>query len=453
MTDLPPTPPENPASPDGVGDTTADFHRGVAASSAMLLVAQLGVAVGYFLAVLLLARWFGPDERGAVAFATLSVLLLSRLSRLGVPESASVYVASHPHLRSVILANQLVFAWMASLISGGCFVGALLLTGARPTGITVATMVVVAIGTVLNSTYETLLAYLVAAGQTRTAAAANLIQPWGWVIGLVATRELYGITPSRTVIAWAVPFVFACAVCITAAIRKNGIARPNVRVLADAIRFGFPAWIGGVSTFVNYRLDQVLMGFISTRPQLGLYAVGVNASEVLLYLANATSSTLTPAIARGDQKLIAERALRVYRSVAALTILSTLVAVSVGPFALPLVFGRRYDGSISPFIVLALGAIGWTTSIILSSALLGARSSRLSSVGSVVALMVGIVLDVALIPPLGALGAAIATTCGFYAAAAAAVFAFKRRFDVPRRAFIPGRDDLRGMLSILRPGR
>ena len=40
----------------------------IAANSATLLAAQFGYAAGYFVAVLLLARWLGPDGRGAVAF-------------------------------------------------------------------------------------------------------------------------------------------------------------------------------------------------------------------------------------------------------------------------------------------------------------------------------------------------------------------------------------------------
>ena len=92
--------------------------------------------------------------------------------------------------------------------------------------------------------------------------------------------------------------------------------------------------------------------------------------------------------------------------------------------------------------MLAAGAVGWTTSVVLSSALLGARASRLSSIGSVAALCVGIALDIVLIPSYGAIGAAIATTSGFVAAGIASAIAFSIRFNTPTREFVPGRADL-----------
>ena len=44
------------------------------------------------------------------------------------------------------------------------------------------------------------------------------------------------------------------------------------------------ARIGSLSRFLNFRVDQILMGFLASEAALGIYAVAVNASEVLLYL-------------------------------------------------------------------------------------------------------------------------------------------------------------------------
>ena len=150
------------------------------------------------------------------------------------------------------------------------------------------------------------------------------------MLGLVATEELFGITPSRTVIAWAIPYGVACVVCVTAAIRRSGIARPNVPVLEEAIRFGFPAWLGNVSTFVNYRLDQDPDGVTdqeSTRPLRGR---GQRVRGAPCISPTPRRAALTPAVARGEPELISERALRAFRAVAALTIMSTIVAVTAG---------------------------------------------------------------------------------------------------------------------------
>src|SRR5204863_257933 len=69
-------------------------RTGVASSSLLFLTSTVVASAGYFAATLILARQLGPGGRGTVAFATLSILAISRLARLGVPEAATVQAAS-----------------------------------------------------------------------------------------------------------------------------------------------------------------------------------------------------------------------------------------------------------------------------------------------------------------------------------------------------------------------
>ena len=43
--------------------------------------------------------------------------------------------------------------------------------------------------------------------------------------------------------------------------------------------FGLRAWVGTLSRFLNFRVDQILMGFLASEAALGIYAVAVNASQ------------------------------------------------------------------------------------------------------------------------------------------------------------------------------
>ena len=71
----------------------------LAATSALYMVSYAFGNIGYFAAVLLLAHWFVPSDRAFIAFATISVLMLARMSRLGMPEATSVFTASEPDTR------------------------------------------------------------------------------------------------------------------------------------------------------------------------------------------------------------------------------------------------------------------------------------------------------------------------------------------------------------------
>ena len=65
--------------------------------------------------------------------------------------------------------------------------------------------------------------------------------------------------------------------------------------------------MGSLARFLNFRTDQILMGFIATEAALGFYAVAVNVSEVLLYLPSSAATALLPLIARTEHSAGAGR--------------------------------------------------------------------------------------------------------------------------------------------------
>src|SRR4051794_31283940 len=93
--------------------------------------------------------------------------------------------------------------------------------------------------------------------------------------------------------------------------------------------------------------------------ELGIYAVAVNASEILLYLPEATAMALLPMVAQLDWERRVDRALQAFRSLAAITTGAILVAAVVGAPLLPIVFGSSFTASQGPFLWLLPGAIGY----------------------------------------------------------------------------------------------
>ena len=421
----------------------------LAATSALYMVSYAFGNIGYFAAVLLLAHWFVPSDRAFIAFATISVLMLARMSRLGMPEATSVFTASEPDTRRSLLGNQLTFMLVSASLAGAAFAGALAASGSHPAGITTRTLYVIATGTIVYAIYESLGTFLVGSGRSRVFALTYPIEGWGWTVAIIAVHQTSTLDPQKAVAGWLAAIVLGATIRVGSAVRIAGVGRPSVAEIRRLVTFGFPAWIGGLATFVSYRLDQVLMGFISTREQLGLYAVAVNGSEVLLYVAMATSIALTPAIAQSDPRSSGARTPGL-PDVSLLTVALGPVGLVTGPILLPIVFGQHNSGAVAPFMVLAASAVGWTTSVVLSSALLGAKASKPTSLGSLAALLVGVALDIALIPPYGALGAAIATAVGFAAAGLTSAYAFHRRFGGSTRAFLPGRAEVSTLVAAVR---
>jgi O-antigen/teichoic acid export membrane protein len=214
------------------------------------------------------------------------------------------------------------------------------------------------------------------------------------------------------------------------------------------VSFGLRAWPGHLALFLNFRLDQLLMGFLATEAALGFYAVAVNASEVLILLPGALATALLPVISRSGVADRKDRVLRVFRSLAIVTPITIVVAALLGPVLLPAVFGSAYEDSIVPFLWLLPGALGFAAMAVFATALTGASSPGMASLGATISLVTGIVLDFALIPPFGATGAAAAASVAYLAGGAAAAWAYRVRDPFRLAELIPRGEDL-ALLRVL----
>lgn len=409
----------------------------VARGSALLLSAKIVGNAGFFVAVLILARALGPVGRGTIAFVLVTAMVVGRMVLVGVAEATTVFAADRPARRAVLLSNLSLVALTGGLVGAVVVCGALLLlTGARPAGIQHAELAALALGTLVTALVEACYAFLLGCSRLRRIALITASASWVYAVFLAVVWVGPGLTVARAAFIWAGAEGVRALVLLSSCVRGIGLARPDLPLLRESVTFGLRAWIGSLSTFLNFRTDQILMGFIASEAALGAYAVAVNASEVLLYLPSAAATALLPVIAREAPEHRVERTLRAFRSVAVITGVSILVAALLGPPLIPIVFGADFHRSVVPFLWLLPGAAGFAATAIFSNALVASRSPGLSSLGPLVSLAVGLVLDVILIPPFGAAGAAFAASAAFLVGGAAALCAYRTRAAFGWRALV-----------------
>jgi O-antigen/teichoic acid export membrane protein len=414
-----------------------------AAAAATTYGAQLLAAALSFVSVLIVSRALGPSGRGDVAFLITVAVLSSNFALLGVQEANANFAASDPSQRSALATNSLL---LSGLTGGGCVALLVVLLAAIPSfGPSVAGwLVALALGSVVLLVLQTQLQFLIAAEYGFGSYNLSLLIPPFvnvTVNGFLAAIGELGV--GAAYVTWVSGQVLATLLVLWIVARRlAGFGRPDAALARRALMFGFKAHLGRLMMFANYRIDQWFVGAISGSRELGLYSIAVAWSEVLFYLPTALVVVQRPYLVRAAPRDAARRAAVVFRAGLVLTALLTGAVLIAAPFLCERVFGPDFRGATDDLRVLALGAFGIVAVKQLGNALTAQRRPGLASLAAGVTLVVTVALDIALIPPHGGLGAALASTISYTAGGLAAAFFFVRVFRAPPSGLIPRATEL-----------
>ncbi|MBG6057004.1 O-antigen/teichoic acid export membrane protein [Cryobacterium sp. MP_M5] len=380
-----------------------------------------------------LAQGLGVAGRGEVAAATAPLILASTILTLGVPESFTYYVARNaarlgkhviPGLAILLisgLAGSGVIAVFASPLSGGNQALSLLIL------IATTSLVPALLVTGLRG---------IAAGQQLWRRIA-LERSCGAILRMVTVVVLLlagNLTPLTGTIALSVStfvggFIYLLPpVTSPGRLSREGGEGRSEQVDVRLLGYGGRVWLGSLAGILLMRVDQLLMTPLSSATQLGLYAVAVSISELILIFNSAVRDVLFSLESKSPNASRIGQATR----------LSTLVTVVLGvfvaalsPWAIPTFFGSDFSGSISVTIVLLVAVIVGNPGSIAGAGLSGRGRPELRSTSLVIGLVFNVALIVFLVPHIGALGAAVATLIGNFISGNLNVVWMRRYFSVP----------------------
>jgi O-antigen/teichoic acid export membrane protein len=429
--------PQQPQDPGGP-QVSAPQRDQSARGSANLFWAQIVGNAGLFVGLLLLTRALGASGRGTIAFITVTALVTAWIARLGVTESTVVFAAQRPEARPALLANILAFSAAAGFTGATLVCGALVLVpAARPAGLGAAELAVLWLSIFVACLADSGYRFMLGCSRFRAHALVTAVTSWIYPLLVVLAWSTIGLTVALGALVWAATQALRALLLFSiAARREGGIGRPSRPLLSESIHFGIRAWIGTLTDSLGFRIDQILIALIASEAALGFYVVAVNLSEILLYFPGAVSTALLPLAARSDAALRTGQTLRAFRSASFVTMLSLLASIVVVPPLIPVVFGSEFSASVTPFLLLLPGLVGFTAMIVFSNALIASRLPSLSSIAPSVCFVVGIALDLALIPFFGASGAAAAASGAYLAGGLSAVLIYRRRTSFRLRELV-----------------
>lgn len=446
-------PAEQPTA-DGREERTPIRRPPFGRSATLTFGTNLAVASLSLVSVLITSRVLGAEGRGQIAFLTTVGFLTAQLSTIGVQEAIVNLAGRRPALSSTLAGNSLVL----SLVFGGAAAAAVaLLFAAVPAagGESATWLKAVVLVSVPMLVLQVFLDFLARAHYLFGASnLAWLLEP-AVMVGVNSGLAIAGVlTVEAAVLAWIGGQAAATLLLSWAVVRRTGgFGRPERSLAREMVAFGAKAHLGQAMLLGNYRLDQWILGAVAGARELGAYNVAVAWSETLFFLPTALSQVQRPDLVRSGPDGARSEVSQIFRLTVVVSLPLIAGLIVLAPFLSVVLFGSGFADATPQLRILALAGPGIVALKLFGNVLTAQRFPMRETAAIAVSFGAIVALDIALIPALGGLGAALASTLAYSAGGVAAVVIFLRTLSGRSSDLVPRRSDLVTLADQLRRAR
>ena len=428
-------------------DPTADRSIGeqASASARRIVVTRLASLAMVFVGAIILSRTLGPDGRGAHAFYVALTILLAAVLGLSAPTGGYVLAMRHGVAPPELAINA---SWLAA--AGGCLAAALTMVLQAVFGFLPAPLasvpswpLLIAIGVAGFTANSHQLQLALARGRSMAGAALSFGPTTLAALGYLLLPVVDG---GLTLALW----IFALApyvVAVGAALARPPLSiavfgRPRISLAGRSVRQGLRNYPGEIASMLHQRADVLLLGIMGTTAGLGIYVVAYQTVEPILVLSTAGGATI---LGLGHGRPEVEGGTVTARLIRETLLVGgglAILAAVLSPVLVPLVYGQAFADAVVPLAILAPGVVAFACGRIAMADLLRRNMLERTAAISVLVMVLNIGLNLALIPSLGAVGAAIASLVSYSTMAALAIGFDRRAGGFAARSLVPGRADI-----------
>ena len=375
------------------------------------------------------ARHLGPDDYGLLGFVLSFAAILTPLAALGLNELVTKELVTCRGKQGEILGTVFTIRKVAGLglsvlFAIYCFWGPFPTSDTRWQAILVLVASLAGDATVFRSYFaaEGKLPLLARFGIARTIVIAALR------LALV----LFGFGLDAFIWAACADLLFAGALSWLA-FRLSSSNPPTLRVVPSLaprlLRKSWPLALSQVAAVLNLKIDIVLLTILAGANAAGTYTLAANLSEGWLALPAIMLAASFPLILQAKKESPDAYDSLLKQSMDALAAIATVIAIGVtliAPLIVPLIFGSEYADTAAILAVHVWGALFLFMRALASKWLIAEDYYVFSLVSHASGAAINVVLNFALIPLFGGIGAALATVIS-YAAAGWLAFGLNRR--------------------------
>jgi polysaccharide transporter, PST family len=375
----------------------------------------LRMAVGLLVSVAL-ARQLGPEPFGIYNVVLATVAMVGALIPLAADQVVQRELIGQPQRNSEVLGSAILLRTLGTLfavvLSFGCVYW---IAGPRTDRLQLAVL-----GTLplLFQPLESVSIWFASRLEAKRVTLARL--PGFLVVTLARFAALLMGLPLLTFLGLTVVEAGLAAIGLVIAYERTGQRfrswRVNRHDVGALYRDSWPLLIGGLTAMLYMRLDVLMLAAIKNTAEVGIYGAATRLSEVWYFLPAALTASLQPVLfglRRADPARYHARLLQTY---VGLGWLAVAVAVVVSSIAAPLcsaLFGPSYQAVGGVLAVHVWAAVPVFLGIASSCYLITENLGKISMYRTALGLLTNVILNFALIPDHGALGAAWATLISY----------------------------------------
>lgn len=365
----------------------------------------------------IVARYLGPTQLGLLSFVSGTYALLAPLSRLGLPQVLVREFSTQRDWEAVMSSAVGVQIPVAALsASVGLAIISMARFGDRDAMILAATMLplpFLALAESVRAYHESHghLRRIVVVGVTSTCLTAAMrltavaADAEIWVFGAIAGIEVVVLTIGLS----------------TGLPSRIGIRAIRVRFergrAAQLLHEAWPLLLSGLAITVYMKADLLMLGMLTDNRETGIYAAAARLSEVWYFVPAAVMAAARPQLARlfaaGEMSRYARETRKIMVALVGLSYVALVLIMLLGERLIAMVYGSAYNDATAVLQVHILSAPFVFIGVVSSQSFIDHRLTRTTLVRSVIGAAVNVVMNLALIPIWGAVGAAVSTLVAY----------------------------------------
>lgn len=401
----------------------------------------IAVQVFGVISVIIYARLLGPSNYGAGIMLTIIPPVLIKFLSFGMIDSTTYFVNQNPDEKMAYIGTALSFSIVLSALATALFyllmpvISANIYKEVIPDDVAVLVLMYVPI-TVMNYYFKHILL------------AVQSIKAYNYITVVMASLLNFFLTIFLIALMKLGVKGFILVIIITASIEaivmgllllKNGLLTFTFHgaKFKQMLKFGLKGMIANFSGDIGEKIDRLLIGMFLSLDQVGIYQIALNMSNKLKIFHQSISLPLYPKIASMQKPEAISLTNKLLNMILWPVTAIVVVAGTVSPYFITLLFGEKYHIAFIPFVLLSIGVIFDSLNKVIGYFFLGTGRPGIWSIQKFIDLCINATLLYLLVPVYGIAGGGMAGMMAAFTTYIIMYLSYRRAESITKKIYFP----------------